>query len=213
MNIDLLDKPLVLALNRSWQPIGHRTVRQALVALNGGADGIAPAVALDISYPLLTDGASDYTRPSSVVPVPWTEWIELPVRGFDLSINTPRRQIRVPTVVIATNYNRMPMAQPRLSRRAIFQRDGGVCQYTGERVGWDAGNLDHVVPHDRGGRDSFENLVWSRRDVNSRKANRLPHEAGLSLLRPPVAPKPRPVAATLGAPKHPDWRHFLPSTS
>jgi 5-methylcytosine-specific restriction endonuclease McrA len=88
-----------------------------------------------------------------------------------------------------------------------------VCQYTGEQVGWDEGNLDHVVPRDRGGRDSFENLVWSRRDVNSRKANRLPHEAGLRLIRPPSAPKPRPVAAMLGTPRHPDWRHFLPSRS
>ena len=213
MNTALLDKPLVLALNRSWQAIGHRTVKQALVALNGGADGIAPAVALDIAYPILADGTPDYTRLSSVVPVPWAQWIELPVRAFDLSVNTPRRQIRVPTVIIATHYDRMPMAQPRLTRRAIFQRDGGVCQYTGEQVGWDEGNLDHVVPRDRGGRDSFENLVWSRREVNSRKANRLPHEAGLRLIRPPSAPKPRPVAAMLGAPKHPDWRHFLPSPS
>ncbi len=213
MNTTLLDKPLVLALNRSWQPIGHRTVKQALVALNGGADGIAPAVALDIAYPPLPDGTPDYTRLSSVVPVPWAQWIELPVRPFDLSVNTPRRQIRVPTVIIATNFDRMPMAQPRLTRRAIFQRDGGVCQYTGEQVGWDQGNLDHVVPRDRGGRDSFENLVWSRRDVNSRKANRLPHEAGLRLIRPPAAPKPRPVAAMIGAPTHPDWRHFLPSPS
>ena len=213
MNTALLDKPLVLALNRSWQAIGHRTVKQALVALNGGTDGIAPAVALDIAYPLLPDGTPDYTRLSSVVPVPWAQWIELPVRAFDLSVNTPRRQIRVPTVIIATNYDRMPMAQPRLTRRAIFQRDAGVCQYTGEQVGWDEGNLHHVVPRDRGGRDSFENLVWSRRDVNSRKANRLPHEAGLRLIRAPSAPKPRPVAAMLGTSRHSDWRHFLPSRS
>lgn len=99
MNTALLDKPLVLALNRSWQAIGHRTVKQALVALNGGTDGIAPAVALDIAYPLLPDGTPDYTRLSSVVPVPWAQWIELPVRDFDLSVNTPRRQIRVPTVI------------------------------------------------------------------------------------------------------------------
>ena len=63
------------------------------------------------------------------MPVPWVQWIELPVRAFDLSVNTPRRQIRVPTVIIATHYDRMPMAQPRLTRRAIFQRDA-VCANT-----------------------------------------------------------------------------------
>ena len=31
--------------------------------------------------------------------------------------------------------------------------------------------------------DSWEHLVWSAKDVNQRKANHLPHEAGLKLLR------------------------------
>ena len=78
-----------------------------------------------------------------------------------------------------------------------------------EFVGKQGGNLDHVVPRDRGGRDSFENLVWSKKEINSLKANRLPHEAGLRLLRKPVAPKPLPVSATFRDARHPDWRHFL----
>ena len=69
--------------------------------------------------------------------------------------------------------------------------------------------LDHVVPRDRGGRDSFENLVWSKKEINSAKANRLPHEAGLRLIRRPKAPAPLPAAAAISEPKHPDWRHFL----
>ena len=32
--------------------------------------------------------------------------------------------------------------------------------------------LDHVVPRSRGGLDSWENLVWSAKDVNQRKADR-----------------------------------------
>ena len=39
-----LDKPLVLSLNRSWQVIGHRTVKQALVALTGGDATAAAAL-------------------------------------------------------------------------------------------------------------------------------------------------------------------------
>ena len=33
MNTSILDKPIVLSLNRAWQVIGHRTVKQALIAL------------------------------------------------------------------------------------------------------------------------------------------------------------------------------------
>jgi 5-methylcytosine-specific restriction endonuclease McrA len=209
MNTNLLDKPIVLSLNRAWQVIGHRTVKQALIALNGGAAGLPPALGLDIAYPRLADGSWNFDRPLYLNPVPWEEWIRLPVREFDFSVSTPNFCLRVPTVMVATQFDRMPMRTPRVTRAAIFARDHGVCQYSGEFVGQHGGNLDHVVPRDRGGRDSFENLVWAKREINSHKANRLPHEAGLRLLRRPKAPAALPVAATIREARHPDWRHFL----
>ncbi|MCF3650033.1 HNH endonuclease [Synoicihabitans lomoniglobus] len=209
MNQDITNKPIVLSLNRVWQPIGHRTVRQALVALAGGSAGNPPALGLDIDYPRLPDGSWGFESPSQLRPVSWDEWLALPIRDFDLVVRAPGRTVRVPTVMVSTHYSRMPVHQPKPSREAIFSRDGGVCQYTGERVGKRGGNLDHVVPRHRGGRDSFENLVWSKREINTLKANRLPHEAGLRLMRRPQAPAALPVAATLREARHPDWRHFL----
>lgn len=205
----ILNKAIVLSLNRAWQPIGHRTVKQALVALTGGAEGVAPAVGLDIGYAQHADGSWDFDQPLYLNPVAWDEWAKLPVRDFDLTVRTPRLTVRVPTVILATQYDRMPVCTPRVSRDAVFSRDGGVCQYTGEHVGRSGGNLDHVIPRDRGGRDSFDNLVWAKREINSLKANRLPHEAGLRLLRKPRAPAPLPVSATIREARHPDWRHFL----
>ena len=210
MNPTLLDKPIVLSLNRAWQVIGHRTVKQALIALNGGASGLPPAMGIDIAYPREGDGTWNFERPLHLNPLPWAQWIHLPVREFDFFVRTPRLCLRVPTVIVSTQFDRMPMRNPRLSRAAIFARDRGVCQYTGEFVGLSGGNLDHVVPRDRGGRDSFENLVWAKMEINSRKANRLPHEAGLRLRRRPKTPLPVPVAATICDARHPDWRHFLP---
>jgi 5-methylcytosine-specific restriction endonuclease McrA len=209
MITDILNKPIVLSLNRAWQIIGHRTVKQALVALNGGGDGVPPALGLDIAYPKTDDGGWNFDRPLFLNPLPWSEWVKLPVREFDFAVATPKLRIRVPTVMVATHFARMPVRSPKLTRDAIFERDEGVCQYTGERVGRTGGNLDHVVPRDRGGRDSFENLVWAKREINSLKANRLPHEAGLRLLRRPKAPLPLPVSATVREAQHPDWRHFL----
>lgn len=209
MSNDILDKPIVLSLNRAWQVIGHRTVKQALVALNGGAAGLPPALGLDIAYPKLDDGSWNFDRPLFLNPLPWSEWVKLPVRDFDFAVHTPRFAIRVPTVIISTQYERMPVHVPRVTRQTIFERDNGVCQYTGERVGKQGGNLDHVVPRHRGGRDSFENLVWAKKEINSLKANRLPHEAGLRLLRRPKAPAPLPATAAIREARHPDWRHFL----
>jgi 5-methylcytosine-specific restriction endonuclease McrA len=72
------------------------------------------------------------------------------------------------------------------------------------------GSLDHVMPRSRGGKNTWENLVWSSKDVNARKGNRLPHEAGLKLLTVPRAPKELPVTALIrNAHAIPEWKLFV----
>jgi 5-methylcytosine-specific restriction endonuclease McrA len=208
MNTPILDKPIVLALNSAWQVIGHRTVRQAIVALTGGDRENPPAVGLDIAYPRMDEGWN-FERPVYLNPVKWDDWITLPVRDFDFSVSTSSMRIRVPTVIVATQFSRMPMKQPRLCSTSIYERDGGRCQYTGEFVGRSGGNLDHVVPRSRGGRNTFENLVWAKRHVNTDKGDRLPSEAGLRLIRQPAAPKKIPASSALREVRHPDWSHFI----
>ncbi len=52
--------------------------------------------------------------------------------------------------------------------------------------------------------------MWSSKDVNARKGNRLPHEAGLKLRRVPRAPKELPVTALLrNAHGVAEWKLFL----
>jgi hypothetical protein len=83
-------------------------------------------------------------------------------------------------------------------------------QYTGALLRPDEGSLDHVVPRSRGGPDTWENLVWSSKQVNTRKGNRLPHEAGLKLLKVPRAPKELPVSAIIrNAHGVAEWKLFL----
>jgi 5-methylcytosine-specific restriction endonuclease McrA len=208
MNTNILDKPIVLALNSAWQVIGHRTVRQAIVALTGGDRDNPPAVGLDIAYPRVNE-RWNFDRPVALNPVKWDDWIKLPVREFDFSISSATLKIRVPTVIVATQFSKMPMKQPRLCRASIYDRDGGRCQYTGDFVGHEGGNLDHVVPRSRGGKDTFENLVWAKKRVNTEKANRLPSEAGFRLIRQPKAPKKIPASSALREIRHPDWGHFI----
>ena len=208
MNTPILDKPIVLALNSAWQVIGHRTVRQAIVALTGGDRDNPPALGLDIAYPRLEDGW-DFDRPVYLNPVKWDDWIRLPVRTFDFTISSATLRVRVPTVIVATQFSRMPMKQPRLCSASVCERDGGRCQYTGEFVGREGGNLDHVIPRARGGRNTFENLVWAKRRVNSVKGDRLPSEVGLRLIRQPAVPKRIPASAALREVRHPDWSHFI----
>lgn len=190
--MSLLNKTIVLILNRHWQAINVRTPADAFCQL---ATGVATALDVD----------GDTLRP-----VTWEEWVRLPVRAQDQSVQTVRGAIRVPTILIALNYARVPKRRPRLSARNIRVRDGNRCQYTGRELGPGEGNIDHVVPRSRGGVDSWENCVWACKEINSRKANRLPDEAELKLLRKPAMPRELPATAFIrNAHGIPEWDLFL----
>ena len=190
---DILNRSIVLVLNRNWQAINIRTPQDAFCQMATNV-----ATALDIE-------GEDIIRP-----VRWDEWITLPIRPQDNAVRTARGAIRVPTVIVAVNYARVPKKRPKLNARNIRERDGDRCQYTGRLLHPDEGSLDHVVPRSRGGVDLWENLVWSAKDVNARKADRLPHEVGLRLLAVPRAPKELPVTAHLrNAHGVAEWKLFL----
>lgn len=189
---DILNKAAVLVLNRNWQAIDVRTPAEAFCQMATGA-----STGLDIH-----DG--------SMTPVPWSAWLILPVRSRDHGVATPRGRVRVPTVVVLARFSKVPRRRPSLSARSIWQRDGGICQYTGRRLAPNEGNIDHILPRSRGGATSWENCVLVHREVNSRKADRLPSEAGLRLLRTPAAPKELPVTCLIK--NHhgiEDWQPFL----
>jgi len=188
----MLNLPSVLVLNRHWQAIHVKTPAEAFCMMASDA-----TTALDI-----TDG--------NFLPTKWCDWITLPVRDCDQAVNTPRGRLRVPTVIIAIHCAKVPLRRPRFGVRGIWERDGGVCQYTGRKLDRHDGNIDHVVPRSRGGKTSWDNCVLAHREVNSRKADRLPHEVGLRLRKQPIAPRALPVSVLIR--NHhgvADWKHFL----
>ncbi len=200
---DILNKTIVLVLNRNWQAINIRTPADAFCQM---ATNVATALDIELGNSATAEAA----RAEALRPVTWDEWITLPIRDGDNAVRTVHGAIRVPTVIVAVNYARVPKKRPKLCAKNIRERDGNRCQYTGALLRPDEGSLDHVVPRSRGGPDTWENLVWSSKQVNTRKGNRLPHEAGLKLLNEPRAPKELPVTALLrNAHSIPEWKLFL----
>jgi len=190
---DILNKSIVLVLNRNWQAINIRTPQEAFCQM---ATNVATALEIE---------GENHIRP-----VTWDEWITLPIRDGDNLVRTARGPIRVPTVIVAVNYAKVPKKRTKLSAKNIRERDGNRCQYTGKLLKPEEGSLDHVLPRSRGGKDTWENLVWSSKEVNTRKADRLPHEAGLKLLSVPRAPKELPVTALIrNAHGVAEWKLFL----
>ena len=189
----VINKSVVLVLNRNWQAVNTTTPAEAFSSM-------------------VTDNATglDVNGPDWMVPVKWTDWIRLPIRDEDFAVGTVDGLIRVPTVIVLSDFDRVPLKRPSFSLRGLWLRDGGQCQYTGRLLKPGEGNIDHVIPSSRGGETSWENCVLSDRQVNNRKADRTPKEAGLRLQRKPFRPETVPVTNLLeNKYEIPEWDIFL----
>ena len=113
-----------------------------------------------------------------------------------------------PHVIRLLSYVRVPrIVQRKISRRALFARDGWRCVYCGTASG--RLTLDHVIPRSRGGGSDWENVVTSCAPCNLRKGNRLLHEVQMELPHPPKPPAPV-LFIRLAAPKIPArWEQYL----
>lgn len=192
----------VLVLNRLWQPVNLCSARRAFSLLFLGH---AEAVHTDPDRMFETHDAGS--------------WLEISKNydGPDL-VHTVSTSYRVPAIIVATRYDRLPRQEVKFSRQNVFLRDGHTCQYCGETHEPKKLNLDHVVPRDKGGKTTWENIVCSCIRCNTRKANKLPAEANMFPLKEPRPPKWRPLFSSanggIGRFLHESWKHFIePSPS
>lgn len=186
----------VLVLNRLWQPVNIVGVERAF--------GL-----------LLQDHAQViYTGDESFRMMDSTEWLDLSEQQTpevnEACIQTVRMRIRIPKVLLLRSYDRLPVQEVRFTRDNLFERDDYRCQYCGQHFEPAQLNMDHIIPRDRGGRTSWENIVTSCIQCNSRKANRLPHQANMHLIRKPERPRWRPfVSSLIGQSYDAAWDHFI----
>jgi 5-methylcytosine-specific restriction endonuclease McrA len=130
------------------------------------------------------------------------------VEELDRPLRSASSTYRWPHVIRLVTYVRVPrLVQRKISRRALFARDGWRCVYCGTAAG--RLTLDHVIPRSRGGDSSWENVVTSCAPCNLRKGDRLPHEIEMELPRVPRAPAPV-LFIRLAAPRIPTgWERYL----
>jgi 5-methylcytosine-specific restriction endonuclease McrA len=205
---DIVNRSIVLKLNSNWQRVGYGIVADAIVDLVGGES----VVAIDFRYEVDENGDKIVSDdPPSMIPIDWATWLTLPIRPWDEVVHSPKLTIRVPTVVIAKNFHKMPTKdwKGKPSNDAISIRDGRRCQYTGKILDRKDMTVDHVLPRSRGGRDTWENLVLTSKELNSKKGNSLNHEIGLKLIKQPKKPGPVPISQLIQDIRHPDWQWFF----
>ena len=204
---NIVNKVIVLKLNANWQRVGYGSVGDAIVDLCAGIS----CLAIDVQYAMDEDGNPNLDWPSALVPVDWETWITLPIYPWQHSIKSTKMEIRVPTVLIAKNFYKMPTKKFKKtpSKDGVKIRDGNIDQYSGKLLQGDDVTLDHVIPVSKGGKDTWENLVCTSKKTNSMKGNKLNSEVGLTLIRKPGRPRDIPVSSLIREARHPDWRPFL----
>ena len=168
---DKLTSSNVLALNANWQAIDVYTPQKAFCMMASGA-----AAGIDTSR-------------GSMVPLLWEKWIALACESEEDSAMTAKGPIRIPRVIIAVNYKFLRMKTESLTHETIARRQDYRCAYSGRPVRRKNWSLDHVIPKSRGGSSSWDNLVIADKEVNNRKGDRTPAEAGLTVLHRPQAPR------------------------
>lgn len=191
----VLSEP-VLVLNRLWQAVNVIAAKRAFSLLISG------------NAQVVHNESEDFRVYDAM------DWIDFskynPSLNQDEMVHTVRQSIRVPKIILLSVFDKVPTKELKLTRKNVFERDKQRCQYCGKRFETEDLNLDHVIPRSHGGKTTWENIVCSCIKCNSRKANRLPHEASMHLIRKPARPAWRPVISlAMRGPKQEEWKQFI----
>ena len=187
-----------LVLNRLWQAVNVIGVERAFSLL--ALDHAQVIYAEDGSFRVF-DAASWFEHSKDVESIPGAR-----------VVRTVNQSVIVPSVLLLKGFDRILLQEMKFNRQNLLERDDYRCQYCGKNLPTKELNMDHVIPRDRGGGTSWENVVISCIRCNTRKSNRLPKEAGMRLLKEPKRPPRRPFVSTLyGKPVDKSWEYFLQS--
>ena len=124
------------------------------------------------------------------------------------TVQTPQTSVTLPEVIRLQAYVTRPLERCKLSRKRVFARDLGQCQYCGDKT--EALTIDHIVPRSRGGKHEWANVVSACRKCNYRKAGRTPKEAGMHLRIVPKEPPPSRYHRLAQEIINPKWQAFIP---
>jgi 5-methylcytosine-specific restriction endonuclease McrA len=135
------------------------------------------------------------------------------VERSDRDLHAESLTVARPAVIRLTTYVRVPRDahSRKITRRAIFARDGWTCQYCGTARG--TLTVDHVIPRSKGGTSGWDNIVTCCAPCNRRKGDHLPKSVGMHPKRKPSPPSPT-IFVHVAVSRVPDtWQQYLPAAA
>jgi 5-methylcytosine-specific restriction endonuclease McrA len=204
-----LDKKICLILNTGWQPIGFISVKKAIVSMYPMNDNDTPSQAMNLEYELDENGFLDFMKPSLINPVGLDEWNKLPIRDFDIPVNTSKRTVRAPIVLITPNYAKMNYREIQPTKRNLYEFYGGKCIWTGKQLSYAEMTMEHMIPRSDGGKNTWENLAPAQKKLNNERGNtpldKWKFKPQYSLKKP----KALAISGLINKAARPEWLYFL----
>lgn len=113
---------------------------------------------------------------------------------YDHLIKSPSMAMKAPAVVLFKNghVGKRNRTAVRFSRKNVWLRDSGKCQYCDKSVPLTTFTIDHVIPKSSGGKTSWNNVVTCCYSCNQKKGNKSVKDAGLKLINIPKRPNRLP---------------------
>jgi 5-methylcytosine-specific restriction endonuclease McrA len=127
--------------------------------------------------------------------------------SYNVIVHSPSIELALPSIVKLKGFVRYNSMEVILSRKNIIFRDRHTCQYCGKKAG--PFTVDHIIPRERGGGETWENLITACPSCNPYKGNRTPEEANMKLAKNPIRPNRIHYFQQFVSKWQSDWRPFL----
>ncbi len=108
------------------------------------------------------------------------------IENYQDKLHSPGTTIYAPSVIKLHDFVHYQSLEVILSRKNLLVRDNYTCQYCGRKNS--PLTIDHIIPRERGGKNTWENLVMACIQCNLMKGNRTPEEAQMRLRQRPRKP-------------------------
>jgi len=131
----------------------------------------------------------------------------LPIEESNMIVHTVNKQIIIPSVIQITYFIRKPFTRPKFSKKAIFMRDSGRCQYCGTYT--HKPTIDHIIPKSKKGKNDWVNVVTACPECNNKKGDRTLKEAKMDLIRHPFEPKFIIYSLSISQSKLKHWEKYF----
>lgn len=112
-------------------------------------------------------------------------------------IHSEKMKIELPSVIVRRHQTDMYRTASFTRKNAFIaywckdpdnRNKNWVCGLCGDRMGMSEVTFDHIIPRSKGGKTSWDNIIFAHSSCNCRKGDKYLHEVGMHLHVPTLRP-------------------------